>query len=362
MKTTISINNNDLNKCLDQLKHVIVEYPDISILTNIRLVGDGKTIEITGSDNRSTIFTECKYKGDPFNAVIPYSPLRKALSISGNKLDLIFDNEICTIKSGRQECIIPLFPFGEYPNYPKSNHDAIIETPVDIEFIVALKKAVEFLSTDELRVDVTKVLLHFKNGYVTIVGTNAHILFWEKYEISGHQDYKTLISSRNIELLLEESCVLKVSENSFEFQYSKTKIVGRLDSNSKYPDYEKALPKKDNFIGKIGFQKLVFLEALEKINKLKYNREWKIRLEVLDDQILLSTSIKDYDSDVRFQIYIPATYSGDYNPFEFSIGFLEKVINSIDGDLLYMTISTEGIGIIISSIGQKRLIMPLLIT
>ena len=359
MGATFSIITNDLIQQLELLKDIVPSYPTIRILENIKLEGDGRQLQITASDNETTIITKCKYKGDEFATVLPLIPLTKVLSICGKKIEITLNDRSCIIKSENHECVIPTFDSNEYPKYDFED-DPKMNTPLYPDFIKELKKAADFVSKDELRRPMTRVLLDVKGTFIKIVSTDAHAMFFAQFEITDDIEEKVLVPFKGLQYLKSCDGMMSLFNNHLHFKFDDLLIQIRIDNESKYPDYETVIPDPNNYIGKIGFNKLLFVDAVKKVMELQYHTssysDSHIIVELVSSK--LSISSNDNEDEMRFQIWIDGTGSGEYKPFKIDYKRLYPLLNSIDGDFIYMNFSEGEKGIIVSCHGQKRLIMP----
>ena len=355
MGATFTVITKDLANQVELLQGIVPKYPSNRILENIKLIGDGKKIEMTASNGDSTIVTSCNYKGDSFSTVLSPIPLMKILSISGRKSEFKIHETIITITSENHESVIPAFNVIDYPDY-SIDEEPILTIPMHTELCTALKKSIAFVSNDELRLAMTRVLLDIKDTCITIVSTDAHAMFIEKFEIADNVEASVLLPIKGLKQLPNESGTVNLFRNYIQFIQSDYNLQSRLDDSSKYPDYESVIPDKNSFIGKIGFNKTEFIDAVYKVLTLQYNNYSHIQIELEDGK--LSVSCTDYDKEKRFRIWIDGAASGENKPFKINSKLLIPLLESVDGDYVYMNFSEGDKGIIISNNAQKRLIMP----
>lgn len=357
MGATFNVITKDLANQVELLQGVVPKYPSNRNLENIKLVGDGKDIEMTASDGNTTIITSCNYKGDTFSIVLPPIPLIKILSISGKKSEFKIDEKTITITSENHESVIPAFNVLDYPDY-SIDEEPILTFPMHIELCTALKKSITFVSNNELRLAITRVLLDIKDTYITIVSTDTHSMFIEKFEIADNTEISVLLPIKGLIQLMDENGTLKLYRNFIQFIQSDYTLQSRLDVNSKYPDYLSVIPNKQNYVGKIGFSKTEFIDAVNKVLTLKYDNSSHIQIEYTDNKLSISST--DYDKEKRFNIWIDGAASGDNKPLKINSKLLIPLLQSLDGEYVYMNFYKEQKGIILSSNAQRRLIMPVM--
>ena len=353
MGETFTVTTKELSSQVELLQSIVPKYPSNRILENIRLIGNGKSIKMTASDGDTTITTTCNYKGDMFSAVVPPIPLKKILSICGKKSEFNIHQKTVTITSDNHESVIPAFDVVDYPDYDIEEEPVLI-IPMHSELCTAIKKSIAFVSNDELRVAMTRIMLDIKDTYITIVSTDAHSMFIEKFEIADNIEKSVLLPTNGLGQLMDENGTLKLYRNFIEFIQSDYSLQSRLDNKSKYPDYESVIPEKKNYIGKIGFNKTEFIDAVNKVLTLQYDNYSHIQIEFIDNRLFISST--DYNKEKRFNIWLDGAASGVNKPFKINSKILFPLLESLDGDFVYMNFTKKKNIIVLSSNTQKRYI------
>lgn len=353
--TKFSVNKQHLQDALSMLDGIIKPYPTLDSHKNLLIQSRDGKLHLTGADLESSITTYCKYKGKEVKVALPYHPLMKVISVSDKWMDFKVEGVHCSIITGNSEFIVPTFKYQEYP-MPIDLNEPKIEFQFQENFLVGLKKCVEFVTWDELRPAMTKICLDIKDSVVKLVATDAHTLIYEDFEIVEKSEKQLLVPAKDIKSLPIESGIFRANDNSFEIECTQFKKRGRLFNGKAYPEYDKVIPKPKDYVGKIGCDKNDLLDALEKIRVINNSNTNQVELDANGELIISSKEYWTKKKNVF--IKIECSCSGDTESFNIDASKLKKVLRSIDGKVIHFNLTGRNKAIIVSSDGHKRLLMP----
>ena len=352
--TKFSVNKQHLYEALVMLDGIIKPYPTLDCFKHVLIQNIDGMLHLTGADMESSITTFSKYKGKDVLVALPYHPLMKVISISSKWMDFFIKDETCTIATENSEFILPVFNHKDYPK-PTVLKNSNIEFQFQENFIKSLKKSVDFVTQDELRAAMTKVCLDVKDSILTIVATDGHTLIFEEFEIIEKSDKQLLIPVKDIKSIPNAKGTFRANDKAFEIHCDEFVKRGKL-FEGKYPDYKKVIPEPKDYVGKIGCNRMELLEALNRIKVINKSNSSQVELAV--DKKLIVSSKEPLTNKKNVFIKIEASHSGDTEFFNVNRRYLDKVLNSLDGQVIHFNLTGRSKAIIISSDGHKRFLMP----
>lgn len=349
-----SVNKQHFYEAMVMLDGIIKPYPTLDCFKHVLIQNIDGMLHLTGADMESSITTFSKYKGKDVLVALPYQPLMKVISISSKWMDFHIEDETCTIATENSEFVLPVFNHQDYPK-PSILTDSNVEFQFQENFIKSLEKCSDFVTRDELRAAMTKVCLDIKDSILRIVATDAHTLIYEEFEIIEKSEKQLLIPSKDIKGLPIAKGTFRANDKSFEINCAEFTKRGKL-YDGKYPEYEKVIPEPKDYVGKIGCDRMELIESLSKIKIINKSRTGIVELAV-DNKLIISAK-ESWTNKKNVFIKIEASHSGDTESFNVLRQNLNKVLNSLEGQVVHFNLTGRNKAIIVSSEGHKRLLMP----
>lgn len=220
----------DIFSLLKEIKKDITEV----LLLESELVYIGKT-------------TEIKYR----NREIVKEIVSNGIEMKGQKIQVTFTKGVYTFTLPTDNEFY--FAVCELLEITGAKKETVKETvlqsiSVDANIIKAIGKAAKFVSKDNFRPAFTTICLHFKDGKVKVVATDAHRLFYSRDFLADNVgEMKVLIASNFAEI-----SKIKVDKTdtlpllTIDLTNENKAIIGgvkcELLSNIDYPNYEQVIP------------------------------------------------------------------------------------------------------------------------
>jgi len=236
---------------------------------------------------------------------------------------------------------------------------------VESGIIQAIVKASKFAAKDELttqfRPALTKVLLHIENNAVTVVSTDAHILYRSKpFTCSGRvEGCKILIETENIKSLAK----VKVWEDTTELQVFETgisleKVFLPIDIKNKYPDYKAIIPE---YKTSMEFDKKEFTGLVKQVIPT-VGKVWNNRIDFhLNGTIAIHAEDKDMDKECNVSMpYLSKTFCDTDIVFNGKI--LLETLKALPGKTISMQCggySNRAVVLSDETMNESLLLMPL---
>lgn len=232
----------------------------------------------------------------------------------------------------------------------------------------ALKRAMAFVSHDDLRPGMTGVCLSDRNGVIEIAATDGFMLFWQKLTLTPgnlkgiHKIMSAKACRCAIQLMAgEEEVEFSYDDNVWSLKAGGKEIISRF-IDARYPDIHMVIPQKSTVEFCVDRKKLkAFLTLAIPFTDV----DNKIRLKIYGDKIMVDRPMDKFDA-YSVGYTIPITHmpkSESKNP-DYSIWvnakFLNKII-SLDNDGAVL-IKHNGDGEKPIVIDEKYLIMPIMVT
>ena len=258
-------------------------------------------------------------------------------------------------------------------------------------FHALLKRVKPFIFADESRYSLNGIFFELKNNTTTITATDGHKLYTEVFNVKNETEGNFIFSLKGVKE------VLKMKENYvFEVEELRVKILNNeykwiIDAN--FAEYEKTIPKNNNFVlsyTKEDLNRKFLLEQNNLIKKhLKSNENIKLMQEYIERKDLLKI---DFEKLMQYLTYQENNMLGlitkqeqqtleknkkfvrnfirdeniDISPFEtndktisFDQCYLRDIMNAIDGDVINFNLLDKRNPAIFYENNKRIVLMPL---
>lgn len=355
------ISTDTLKPALKKLSQAVNSKAVVPALTNLYCkVGQNK-VELITSDLELTIFytCECETEGAPFEMLIPFDLLQKIVALTGSapltiqhpssrRAKIIGVGDVYELNSlDKPE------DFPKLPSVPKQKSFALDET-----FIGYLGKALLTVCKDDLRPAMTRVCLDIADGIMTVVSTDAHMLYTHKLPVESEEIEKLQVSAKmakamegfkNVELSWHAKNIAVSCDNV---------LLVATRHEEKYPDYKVIIPKNDPNLPIERNELIHSMERASLVSVIQAN------LSLLKKPDSIFISAVDEDIERKTEVEIPGTYSGSIDAVAVCPKRMITVLHQIDVDLVRLHIHGINSPIVITSeedVNYLGIIMPLAI-
>lgn len=230
-------------------------------------------------------------------------------------------------------------------------------------FLEGLSQVLFATSIDETRPILTGVLMIFKGGGLTMVGTDGFRLSQKKIKMDGKNKSQTVIipksvltelsriSTENEEMLFEN----KGTENQVVLGIDDTVLATRV-LEGEFPDYEKIIPKNSNT--KVNLDKEEFLRGVKLASVFARDSANIVKIEVGKTGVTVSAESQSSGSQ---KTKLDAKIEGEPLEIAFNYRFLEEFLHSVKGEDVQIEFSNPNSPGIFTDPSDKdflHLIMP----
>jgi DNA polymerase-3 subunit beta len=301
-------------------------------MSGIRMLLEGDTLELTGSDLDLTIIVSITVSGEADGKTV--IPAKLALdvvrSLEPGAVEITVDGENAQISCGRSEFDLNLFPAEEYPQLSEASGEAL--TIAATELAEGLRQVVPAASSDESRPILTGVLIAAEGSGLRLVATDSYRLSVRDLpgaSVLGEGE-SVLVPSRALQevgRILEDESDLQVvlGERDASFECANVRITTRLIEGD-FPNYRGLIPADQP--NKLTIGRLALIEAVKRV-KLLAREGTPVRLTFMSDGLELVAITQDVG---RASEQLDSKYEGAELTVAFNPEFLVEGLEVTPGD------------------------------
>ena len=320
-----------LHQEVNSLGSVILSNPLSPILQNFLLKVEKDKIVIAASDEQTSIISSLPLEGqdvaEPFQIAVPARMLKDTLkSLPQQPVNLAIDKARYNISletsNGRFK--IACESAEDFPNvftFPQGKADVVLPAEVLQQ---AIKQTLFAVSKDELRPELSGVLLNLSSDGLTFVSTDGHrLVCYKRKNITSDKQIKCIVPAKALQLLSQllashptQEVKLHLEEKKLFISWEHLQLIISL-INESYPDYENVIPRHNP-------HKLTLntncLAALRRIAIYANKATQELRFHVEKDKIKIVA--EDLDFSNKAHETVPCQYQGP----EMEIGFNARLL------------------------------------
>lgn len=372
-----SVTGDKLVDYLTKLNSVIPTRSPLPILDNILFELQGNELKLLASDLEIFIRTTVEVDGKKDGKVA--IPAKKLLEISrtlaSTKLDIdVNDKNRITIKTKNGKYTIGGEPSDDFP-VPEEKSD-MHKLEFDGHTLRrCLSKVIHAVNTDELRRNMSGVLLDVRKNELKFVATDGFRLgkiIKDNFEIPADVEEKIIIPLKTSNLILRlnngNPSVIEFDENDLKVSFGDVEIYSKLIDDT-FPSYENVIPADNDKILKINKEELssslrralIFADVITK----------RVRLEITNKNMIIKADNPEIGSEGEETIesnFVSNSGDEDFDktPFviAFNAGYLLDAVSQMETDEINISFGSPSKAAITTPSEQKpnenfiELIMP----
>ena len=372
-----SVTGDKLVDYLTKLNSVIPTRSPLPILDNILFELQGNELKLLASDLEIFIRTTVEVDGKKDGKVA--IPAKKLLEISrtlaSTTLDIdVNDKNRITIKTKNGKYTIGGEPSDDFP-VPEEKSD-MHKLEFDGQTLRrCLSKVIHAVNTDELRRNMSGVLLDVKKNELKFVATDGFRLgkiIKDDFELSADVEEKIIIPLKTSNLILRlnnsNDSVIEFDENDLKVSFGDVEIYSKLIDDT-FPSYENVIPADNDKILKINKDELsnslrralIFADVITK----------RVRLEITNKNMIIKADNPEIGSEGEETIesnFVSNSGDEDFDktPFviAFNAGYLLDAVSQMETDEINISFGSPSKAAITTPSEQKpnenfiELIMP----
>ncbi len=325
-----SVKGDKLADYLTKLNSVIPTRSPLPILDNILFELKGNELKLLASDLEIFIRTTIEVDGKKDGRVA--IPAKRLLDISRTltsaKLDLdVNDKNRVTIKTFNGKYTIGGEPADDFP-VPEEKSDMHRLEFDGHTLRRCLSKVIHAVNTDELRRNMSGILLDVKKNEMKFVATDGFRLgkiIKDDFKIKTDVEEKIIIPLKTGNLVLRlnnnNDSVIEFDENDLKISFADIEIYSKLIDDT-FPSYENVIPSDNDKILKINKEELsnslrralIFADVITK----------RVRLEITNDSIMIKADNPEIGSEGEESIkcnFVSNSGDEDFDKNAFTIAF-----------------------------------------
>jgi len=372
-----SVTGDKLVDYLSKLNSVIPTRSPLPILDNILFELHGNELKLLASDLEIFIRTTVEVDGKKDGKVA--IPAKKLLEISrtlpSTKLDIdVTDKNRITIKTKNGKYTIGGEPSDDFP-VPEEKSD-MHKLEFDGQTLRrCLSKVIHAVNTDELRRNMSGILLDVKKNELKFVATDGFRLgkiIKDDFDLQTDVEEKIIIPLKTSNLILRlnnsNDSVIEFDENDLKVSFGDIEIYSKLIDDT-FPSYENVIPGDNDKILKINKDELsnslrralIFADVITK----------RVRLEITNKNMIIKADNPEIGSEGEETIesnFVSNSGDEDFDktPFviAFNAGYLLDAVSQMETDEINISFGSPSKAAITTPSEQKanenfiELIMP----
>lgn len=321
------VNSTLFRKEFEKISGIISQNTVLPILSCVKLDFDKIGLTISATDLETTIISkigcECK---TPFVTVVDFDSIANIFKKLPDQPVMIEEKEkSILIEADNYKGKLPKGGGDkEFPNIPEESFSFSVE--VNTDFFEALYNADSAKHTDDARVSLNTACLDFKKDILTVVGTDALVLYQKDLKIKSGKIWQSLVRGKFVKVVKGfEKGVLSAGEKFVKVQQGDTVVITRVQDN-KYCQYDKIIPV--NPVYNLKVNRIGLIAAINRISTTADKATKTLALNFSDSKIRLYS--QDIDFAKEGETTIPAIHSVGIESIGVSGSQLSQILSYFD--------------------------------
>lgn len=355
------ISQEHLKAALKKLAQAVPAKSVLPTLSSLLCRVRGNEVELITTDLELTIIYRCLCESQeaPFDLLLPFDFIKKVVALTGNmpiKIEHPSESKATIIAGDDVYALKSLEKVGEYPKLPNIPKKNCVKLSQDT--MTKVRSSMESCGKEELRPAMSYSCLDIKDGNITIVGTDAHILY--KYKVPCDQNIpndQVLISQKLAEALegTGDTELYWQSKHAAFKAEGITVIITRQEH--KYPDYRVVIPDHK---ANLGINRNELISTLE---KAVVANSMSCTMNLKPETVVVTAT--DFDFEREVECPVAAEYTGTADSVSLNPKRLITLLTQVGYDKVSLHIDTPNRAVLISSEEDNNylgMIMPLVNT
>lgn len=256
----------------------------------------------------------------------------------------------------------------DFPALPETNATGSFTLPANV-LLRAISKTLFAAGSDELRSNLTGLLVEMKNNSVNFVATDANKLVrLIRNDVNVGVENNILIPKKPLNLLKtalpndETPVVVDYNKSNVCLTFGDTRLICRL-LDEKYPDYAAVIPLENPNV--ITISRMALLSSINRISIFASKTTYQVRFKVTGNELTISA--EDIEMANEAVEKIPCEFEGNDMEIGFNSKFLKEMLSTLDGEQVQLKLSAPNrAGLVIPNENELHeditmLIMPMML-
>ena len=322
--------------CLNHFQSVVERRNTIPILSNIRIVSEGKNdnLIITATDlalelSESITANVSNSGGVTIPSQLFFDIVRKAPENSNISLQKDEKVDLVYVSFNDSKFSIPSLPVDDFPVMDINELDTTIE--IESNLLKNLIDNCKFcMGLDESRQYLNGIFLHLSKKLISTVATDGHRLSKSSLtkDFSGEFDGIIIPKKTVFEIskILEEygnKVIMNFSKTRLKIVLGELKIITKL-INSSFPDYESVIPSNNDQIMIVDCKS--FSESIDRVSTISSEKFRTVKFDIANNLCVVSSFGSEKSTGIE---KVKVDYSGPPFSINFNSRYVLDVLNLI---------------------------------
>lgn len=332
MKITIS--KHGLLDAIKTVQKIIPSNSPVFEISQIYLKGKNNKVIVAATDLTTyvkyTIQESAIFDGT-FEFLIDATKLEKIAALCDNFVEIELTNGRCTINALQGKFSLPTESSASFPDKDKAG-TKIADFSGKENLMHHIKKAIGFVSTDDLRPAMCGVNLAIDNDKLSVQATNANILYKHDTKCQSKEEKTNIIVPTKTAKILsacenDNFSLFHIDGYEYMFQLQNVDIYFFM-TESRFPDVTAIIPQMSSHLNVFSFKKSELIKTLNSAMITANKASNAIRVYLNDNSAKFASF--DIDNNVEGEIEIQCTVEKKQDDFKFAVNgnFLLALVNS----------------------------------
>ena len=352
---------------LQSVSGIVERRHTLPILSNVLLEKKGDRLTLLATDIEIQITTSTECAGGEGDGAVTVGA-RKMQEILRSlpdtaEVSLVLEDKRLQVRAGKSRFSLQTLPADDFPRMTVSEGETKQFTISQKAFRQLIGKTQYSMAAQDVRYDLTGLLLLVEGKELRAVATDGHRLAYASVEIDTDLPRQEMILPRKTVLELNRLLVdtddalnITLTPNQVRFSFGSVVLVSKL-IDGKFPDYERVVPATLKNHMKVGRQTL--MQAMQRAAILTNEKFRGVRVVLGDNSLKLVAANAEQE---EAQEEVEVDYTGDAIDVGFNVGYLLDVLNNIHADEIQWSFNDANSSALITLPGNDRfkyVVMPM---
>lgn len=327
----VTIRREELARAIGAVSRVVETRNIMPILSSLKLVADGETLQITATDLGIVATVKAAAQVLCAGSICVEAKLLGDIAKKAGSADIAMamDDDKLVIKSGRSRFTLATLPAAEFPSLDGGTYDA--EFTADLAAILA---PVSFaIGSDGVREMLNGIFLHTKNGKLVAVATDGHrlarVVGDDVPEFDG-----VIIPAKAVNVIPKGSCVVSISSEKVRIVGEDVTIITKL-IGMEYPAYERVIPAAND--RRVTVDRDEMMRAADRVVTVSSQKSKAVKLSIAPGSIVFSAR-----SDIgTAEDEVAAEFSGEPMDYGLNSAYLRDMMNAVPAGPVTIALSGD---------------------
>lgn len=343
----LTLQREPLLKVLKKIKEVVAPKPTLPVLENVLINVRLTDIEIVATDLIVTIKGEvpCTHEEKkPFSFLLPFDFFYKLVVLAQcASIEIFTDSKTAKIIGYHDEYDLEdLDKVKDFPELPEFKEDH--EVKMNHDFIDWFNRSLDSVDEKSQRPAMSKVYLDIEASKVSVVSTNAKVLFLKSFETTGDFATGLLIHPKIVKALKGfPETEISWCPTHVSFRSENITLIGTLQ-DEQYVNY-KAIIEQDATPNLV-FNRKELIDALERVALAK-DKPATFFLKQSIGYVVIETF--DFELQRKITVQVPGDFAGECEKIGFLPQTMLTTLYQVDFEKVQMCITKPSTAVLVTS-------------